>query len=281
MGLGWAGMNVYGLTVSRGDIVAQLSDGQLRTQPIEVQVSEGRLTLAPVVRLSPAPPEILLGRGPLLTEVHLSPELCARGLKFVAPILAESTLADGHFSVVLDGGRLPVSDLGAGDVAGKMAMRGQAKSGPVAQEFLIFLGELTNVLRRGVLAPLDENSGAVLAIDDANIEFRLVNRRVYHRGFQFTVGGIPVTTHGSVGLDESLAIVAEVPIQARLLGIDLSLGTLEGQTLQIPLEGTLTRPKLDRRALQQLTGQALQNTARGVLIDGVGRQLERLFPGQP
>ncbi|MBI3839586.1 MAG: hypothetical protein HY288_16825, partial [Planctomycetia bacterium] len=279
--LGWAGMNVHGLAVSRADIAAQLADGQLRMQPIDVQVSEGRLTVAPVLRLNPAPPELLLARGPLLTDVHLSPELCARGLKFVAPILAESTVAEGSFSIALDGGRLPISDLGAGDVAGKMAMRGQAKPGPVAQEFLIFIRELTTILKRGVLANLADQSGALLAIDDSNIEFRMVNRRVYHRGLQFMVGAVPVTTHGSVGLDESLAIVAEIPLQATLLGIDLSLGTLEGQTLQIPLEGTLSRPKLDRRALQQLTGQMLQSTARGVLIEGVGKQLERLFPVQP
>jgi hypothetical protein len=55
---------------------------------------------------------------------------------------------------------------------------------------------------------------------------------------------------------------------------------MEGQVLQIPIDGTLTQPRLDRRTLVQLTGKMLQNTARGVLIDGVGRTIERLLPGQ-
>jgi hypothetical protein len=82
-------------------------------------------------------------------------------------------------------------------------------------------------------------------------------------------------------LDESLALMAEVPIKARLLGADLSLGALEGQTLKIPIGGTLKKPKLDRRALQELPKQLLQNAARDVITDGLNKGLERLFPAQP
>jgi hypothetical protein len=208
----------------------------------------------------------------------LSPELCAKGLKFVAPVLANSTVADGRFSIILDGGRIPLFDPAGGDIAGQMAIRGEAKPGPVAQQFLVLVRELSTILERGALAKLTDQSTALVSIDDSNIEFRCVNRRVYHRGLQFIVGTLPITTYGSVGLDESLAIVAEVPIHAKLFGIDLSLGTLEGQVLQIPIDGTLGNPKLDRRALEQLAAQTVKNTARGVLIDGVGKQLERLFP---
>ncbi len=282
--IGWAGMNVYGLVVAEGEIAAQLANGQLRTHAIDVAVNEGRLTVTPVVRVAPGPAELLLSGGPLLTDVHLSPELCARGMKFVAPILAESTVADGRFSIQLDGGWVPLFDPSHGDVSGRMSLRAQANPGPLAQQFLILLRELTTVLRKGVLADVNEQSGSLLSVDDSNIEFRMVNGRIYHRGLQFTTGAVPVTTYGSVGLDESLAIIAEIPLRATLFGRDLTFGAMEGRTLQIPIDGTLGNPKLDRRALGQLTGKALQNTARDVLIDGVGgvgRQLERLFPGQP
>ena len=278
--VGWTGMDVYGLQVGRGEISAKLADGQLTTQPIDIEVGEGRLTVAPLVRLSPVPAVLFLGRGPLLSDVHLTPELCARGLKFVAPILSESTVADGRFSVALDGGRLPLSDPGTGDMAGRMAIRAQAKPGPVAQEFMVLINELTAILRRGSLATVDDQTKSFLSIDDSEIDFRLVNGRVYHRNLRFNAGAMPIQTYGSVGLDETLSIVAEIPLQATIFGIDLSLGALEGQTLKIPIEGTLKNPKLDRRVLQQLTGQVLQSTARGALIDGVNKQLQRLFPGQ-
>jgi hypothetical protein len=279
--VGWAGMFVDGVGVGPGEIAAQLGDGQLRVQPIDIQVGEGRLTVAPLVRLSPAPAELLLGGGPLLTDIHLSPDLCARGLKFMAPILADSTVADGRFSIVMDGGRIPLSNPRAGDASGRMALKAQAKPGPLAEQFVFLLNELTTILRQGVPLKLNEQSGAVLSIDDANIEFRLVNGRVYHRGLTFMAGTTPITTRGSVGFDESLSMVAEVPIRAKLLGIDLSLGTLEGASVQIPIEGTLANPKLDRHILDQLAGKLLQNATKGVLINEVNKTLEKLFPGQP
>ena len=48
--VGWSGMNVSGLIVGPGEVVGQISDGQLHAQPIDVQVSEGRFTMNPLVR---------------------------------------------------------------------------------------------------------------------------------------------------------------------------------------------------------------------------------------
>ncbi len=210
----------------------------------------------------------------------MSPELCAKAVKFVAPILADTTVADGRFSISLDGGWLPMANPSAGDVSGRMAIRAQARPGPIAEQFLVLVKEVGNVLRKGVLAGVDDQTGAVLSVDDSNIEFRMVGGRVYHRGLQFQVGTVPISTYGSVGLDESLAIMAEIPLKATLFGRDLSFGALEGRVVQIPIDGTLEQPKIDSRAMAQLTGKMLQNTARGVLIDGVGKTLERLLPGQ-
>jgi hypothetical protein len=207
--------------------------------------------------------------------------MCKRGLKFVAPIVAETTVAEGRFSVTMDGGRIPLADAGSGDMAGHMAIRAQVKPGPVAQEFLLLVNELLTVLRRGNFRPLDEQSGALMSIDTEDVEFRMVNRRVYHRNLKFVVGTLPITTQGSVGLDESLSMVAEVPLRANVLGRDLSLGALEGQAIQIPISGTLSKPKLDRGVLRQLGGRLIQNAARGALLDEVNKRLERFLPLAP
>jgi translocation and assembly module TamB len=279
-GLGWSGMSVYGFAVGPGEVAATLADGQVRTKPIDVQVSQGQLTLAPIVQLVPGPAELFISRGPLLSNVHLTPEMCKRGLKFVAPIVAETTVAEGRFSVTMDGGRVPLAQPKDADFSGRMAIRAQVKPGPVAHEFLALVNELMSVVRRGNFEPLNDQTGALMSIDTDEIEFRMVQQRVYHRNLKFTIGTVPIVTHGSVGLDESLAMVAEVPIQAQFLGRDLSLGTLEGQTLQIPIGGTLKKPQLDRGALRQLTAQLLENITRGVLLDGVNKQLDRLLPFQ-
>ena len=47
----------------------------------------------------------------------------------------------------------------------------------------------------------------------------MVQRRIYHKNLKFTVGTMQISTYGSVGLDdESLSMIAEVPLQANLLG---------------------------------------------------------------
>jgi hypothetical protein len=94
-------MSVHGMRVGPGDIRAELGNGEVRTRPIDLEVSEGRLTMSPVARLSPAPMEVVMSSGPLLTNVRLSPELCAQGLRFVTPLLADATVAEGTFSVSL------------------------------------------------------------------------------------------------------------------------------------------------------------------------------------
>ncbi len=275
--LGWNSIDLYGLHVGRGDITAKLANGQVRTEPIDLEISEGRLTVAPVARISPSPAEMFLPSGPLLTNVRLSPELCSRGLRFVAPLLADATVAEGTFSVTLDGGRVPLFDPAAGDIGGRMVMRGQVKPGIIAREFVGIIKELITVLQRGKLPDLGGLDGSLVSVDNSNVEFRMVNRRVYHRGLKITVGTTPVTTEGSVGLDESLSLVAEVPINARLLGADLSLGALEGRSLKIPIGGTLKNPQLDKRALADITRQLIENAARDVLRDGLNRGLEQLF----
>ena len=46
--VGWSGMNAYGLQVGTGEIAAQLVDGEVRVKPIELEISEGRMTFSPV-----------------------------------------------------------------------------------------------------------------------------------------------------------------------------------------------------------------------------------------
>lgn len=111
-----------------------------------------------------------------------------------------------------------------------------------------------------------------------NIDFRVVNRRVHHGGLQFTAGKVLIRTQGSVGLDETLSITAEVPIDASWTGNDPSVAALRGQTLQIPIGGTLKNPTIDRRAFEKVAAQLVQSTARGALIDQLNKQFDKILP---
>ncbi len=120
--LRWAGADLYGFLVGPGQLRMQLADGVLQTDPLDVTVSDGRLTLAPRMRLSPGPVELELEPGPLAQQVHITPRMCAGALQYIAPILAGVASAEGTFSLEMDGCRIPIADPAPGELAGRFVV---------------------------------------------------------------------------------------------------------------------------------------------------------------
>jgi hypothetical protein len=118
-------------------------------------------------------------------------------------------------------------------------------------------------------------ASTLLKIADRKIDFQVVEGRVYHRHLEFEIDEVPIRSQGSVGFDQSLALVFEIPLQAKWLGSNLR--SLAGQTLQVPLQGTLQKPRLDARVIADLSRRFLREAATRALGDEVNRQLERLF----
>ena len=109
------------------------------------------------------------------------------------------------------------------------------------------------------------------------IDFQVVEGRVHHRGLQVQVDDVIIRTQGSVGLDQSLALMAEVPIRDEWVQRDRYLSSLRGQSLRIPVSGTLSQPRLDSRAVQQLSTQLIGGAAERLIQDELQNQLQKLF----
>ena len=87
-----------------------------------------------------------------------------------------------------------------------------------------------------------------------------------------------MTTHGSVGLDQSLALVVEMPVPAKWRTGNATLDlALKNQTIRLPVGGSLLQPAIDKRELERQAGQFLQGAARNVIGNELNRQLERLL----
>ena len=102
--------------------------------------------------------------------------------------------------------------------------------------------------------------------------------RVYHRELEFEIDDVPIRSRGSVGFDQSLALVFEITLQEKWLGKHLR--SLAGQAVQIPVQGTFENPRLDSRAISDLLSHFVQEAATQVIGDEVNRQLEKLFRGR-
>ena len=275
---GWESGTLYGLLIGQGELKASLTSGVLQFAPLQVPVSEGQFRAVSRIDLNATPASLALDKGQLIDNVRISPEMCRTWLKYVAPLLADATRAEGRFSALLDGARVPLSDATQSDVHGQLTIHSaQIGPGPVAQQ-LIGLAQQVKMVVEG--RPATENLTAAstwLVIPQQTVRVDVENGRVKHQGLTMTAGDVTIRTSGSVGFDESLSIMAEVPIRDEWVANKKYLASLRGTTIQIPMQGTLSKPRLDNRMLTELSARMVGGAARGVLQDEVNRGLQRLF----
>jgi hypothetical protein len=263
---GWTGAELYGFRVASGELRGKLAGGALDFQPLDLAVSEGRLTASPTIRFWPEPKELLLARGPLVSQVRITPEMCDRALKFIAPVLAGVTQAEGKFSVALDGCRVPLDRPETGELAGQFTVHSvEVSAGPLVRELAVLL----------------ERPGVARLSRESVVPFRMVDGRVYHRDLELVFPDVTIRTHGSVGLDQSLAIMAEMPVPPKWLGNNPLGVALKNQTIRLPIEGTLQRPQIDRQALAKASAEFVRGSASNLLRDTLNKQLDRLFKPPP
>jgi hypothetical protein len=198
--------------------------------------------------------------------LQITPQMCAEGLQYVAPILAGVTQAQGMFSVGLDGCAIPLAEPKKADIAGKLTVHSvEVGPGPLVQTLAI-------LLNRAAPARLTRESV---------VDFRMVDERIYHRGLELVFPEVTIRTYGSVGLDQSLSIVAELPVPPKWIGNNRLGDALRNQTIRLPIGGTLNKPMLDQAVLAQTSAQFVRNAA-GTAVEGevqrqIDKQLKRLF----
>jgi translocation and assembly module TamB len=278
---GWQSAEVYGLRLGPADLQAALDRSVLQLDPLEVTVSQGHLRGTPRLDLSALPVRLMLDRGPLLENVQISPELCQTWLKYITPLLADATRAEGTFSITLENANVPLPDSALTAAKGVLTIhRGQVGPGPLAQEFLGTAQQVRAIIEGGAAARGNQAS-TWLVLPEQQVPFEVQRGRVLHQGLTVMAGDMALRTSGSVGFDQTLALVAEVPIQDRWIANKRVLQGLKGTTLQLPIQGSFTQPKTDRRTLADLNQQVIRSAAGGAIEQELGRGLQQLFGPRP
>ena len=277
---GWSSAGVYGLPLGGGKLSGSLRNGQLQIAPLDIAVGEGRFTAAPSVRLTPGAQQLVLPQGPLVTDVAISPEVSETMLKYVAPILAGATRAEGKFSIDLDQAEVPFGQPERSRVQGHlMTHRLSVSPGPMMNQ-LIALVKQVEALSKGrqfLQAATRPSNKSFLTMTEQQVDFQVVEGRVYHRNLEFLIDDAPVRSYGSVGFDQTLALVIEVPIQDKWIESEPALRGFAGQSLKLPIYGSFDKPRIDERAVADLSRQLLQGAATQAIGDELNRQFEKLF----
>ena len=207
--------------------------------------------------------------------------MCQTWLKFVAPWVASATEVQGRFSLDLDSAEIPLRHPKSGSATGAIEIH-EARVGPspLSRELLLIASQIKALSEGRPLGSQPSPAREWMVLPAHRAEFRLADGRVHHRQLQFRVGDVVVYTTGSVGLDETLSMVATAPVREAWASRNRLLASFQGQVLQIPIRGTLTRPVVDRRVMLNIGEQMLRGAAEKLLEDEVNRRLQRLF-GNP
>ncbi|HEY7310036.1 MAG TPA: DUF748 domain-containing protein [Gemmataceae bacterium] len=259
-GLNWQSLGAMGCQIGAAELRGRLADGWFRAAPIEATLNEGRLRLEPSVRLDPGPLEVTLAKGRAIERARLTPAACASAVGYALPVLADVAQADGELSLDLQSGRVPLTDPARGDVAGWLTIHSaQVSAGPLVRELSVLL-----------------NGPASLTLAKENVvPFRMVNGRVYHTGLELHFPELTIRTSGSVGLDGSLELVADMPVPPKWLGSGKLAQAVGKQTIRLPIAGTLSKPKLDERALREASAKFARDAAENAIRQEMDGKLKK------
>ncbi len=291
--VGWQSAQYLGLAAGPGVLPARLERSVVYLGPLDLVVNEGKLLGAPRLNLAGESPLLEMDKGPVIQNLRISPELCDGWMKFVAPLLAGVTRAEGKFSVDLEGAKVPLMQPMTGSVGGLMTIHtAEVGPGPLAQQYLNIAKQVKDIADgnyAGIGALFTPNANpttpgalgtnrGVLVLPEQQVKFEMVDGRVHHQGLKMNVKDVVITTRGSVGLDQTMELVAEIPVQDSWLKQNASLASLKGQILQIPIRGTLAAPLPDLRGLVNLSTGLARSAATGLLQDKVGKELNKFLP---
>jgi hypothetical protein len=259
--LAWKTASAYGCEVGSGVLDLQVGDGWLRGTALDTTINRGHLRWEPTVRLAPGQPELILGPQLLIDHAQVTPAMSRRFLSHALPILAHAIEVDGQLSVALDTGRVPLTAPYQGDVAGRFILHSvRVGATPLLHE----------------LSALVASPSSVTVARESTVPFRMVNGRVYHSGLNLVFPDVTIQTQGSVGLDGSLAIIAELPVPPKWLKSSQSRAMFAKQKIRIPIGGSLEQPKLDEHALREAMARIARDTAGDLIQQQLDKQIERL-----
>ncbi|MBB3205284.1 hypothetical protein FHS27_001084 [Rhodopirellula rubra] len=261
-----------------GPQVAPLSD-----QPIET--GSGEILLAGDVHYRPEL-YIDLRPGPIARGVALTPDMTGKWLKYLAPIAADAALVEGTFSAELQQATVWIDDPTRSEIRGRLDIeRVQMNAGPLADQVIASARQLQALAAIGSAARPPRTGRTLITMPAQSVEFQVSRGVVNHRALMFDVDRARVVTSGQVDFDGRLDLIAQIPLDAKWLGSDLR--GLAGQTMTLPIDGTLSRPSLDSAGIRRVVAdmgvqaaqQAAQDAAGNFLQQQLGRGQQQLEQG--
>ncbi len=260
-------LDIFGMRLSQTPIVVRASRGRLRIDPIDATLNGGKLRIEPqFVAGEDGSTWLKLGRSTRLDGAVINDEVSHRVLSFAAPVLDGATRVEGRVSVELAEASVPI--LGAQD------MEGRASGQVIFDDVRFMPGALADQL----LSVFVKERKPLVVLRD-RVSVLVAGRKVYQEGLIIPVGGLAtIGIDGAVGFDKSLDLVARFALKPPRSPIPVLSPILETARFELPITGTLKKPKIDGDELQN-RWKAIGSGLLGNSVEAGVNGLERLLQG--
>jgi translocation and assembly module TamB len=270
--IGWQSLKAYGFDVGASQLVAKLDRGTLAFDPLEATFGQtGKVRVEPTVKFLPAGSELSFARGRIVDQAKLTPAACADAIGYVLPAFARASETSGTISFDLDSSRVPLANPEGGTMTGRLTLHEvQVGPGPVLAEVMQLAGAKSTTFS------LNKDN------KPQTVNVKLENGWVHHDNLTLATKSFTMTTSGRVSVNGDLEMVADVPLPDSDLGPLLKNNpkireALAKKRIQLPVRGTIHKPKLDpgafRAAVRKVTDEIVRDlgkNALGGLLDKIG-----------
>lgn len=260
----WDSADILGIQSQKANLVARISDGVLTIDPQNLPVNGGRFHARPEIQWADLPIRVTTEAGPVFSDVEFSEPMCRLWLKYLSPVFADATRTTGRFSMSLASLSYPVGDIAAGHASGVLSIESaELRPGPFAAS-IVDVVEAVRSLVSGK-QPGGVGQRPIVRLEKQQAGFTVDDGRVWHDRLTIQIAGTAVHTSGSIGLDESLDLLLEIPLPDNWFRSEILSSSLGGEVLAIPVRGTLTKPQFGMEAVRELTRKLALRATGGLL----------------
>jgi hypothetical protein len=256
-------IKAFGVEVRTLEVPVRLNRGT-GSAILKSSVNNGQLYLKSTVDLMRDPPVLSIPEKSRVFEgVEVTQEMANDLLARIHPIFRGATLVNGTLDLDLDYLSWPVSGEGASalEFAGRMHFHNlKLDSSTLVYATLTAL----NVEEKG------------MDLGERTVEFVCKNGRIECSPLKTKLSDTHIILGGSLGLDKSLDYLAQVPVTEHIVGQDL-FKYLEGTIIRVPISGTLSKPDVSVKTVQQSIADLAKQAGTKKLEDAAGKFLKKLF----
>ncbi|MDA7861627.1 hypothetical protein N9B31_08060 [Mariniblastus sp.] len=273
--LNWNSGKLLGVPVgaSKLDFLLQQKIADLRTDGIPF--AGGSIQLNPKIDLRGEEPMIRMTPTRVIDNVALDAETAHQWLSYIAPMMADSTSAEGSFTVDIGSAAIPAFDPLGMELSGTIHLSDlQVGASPMTRQLIGTIKQLRNLMKPNSAAA---NANDLIRMSPQSVPFVVKDERIYHETMTIQHKDLVFQTKGSVGFDQTLDMIAEIQIADDWIEGKPLLAGLRGRSISIPVRGTVSKPLLDKNVIKNFSQNLVNKATGGLLNEKIQQERDKLF----